>query len=112
MAQGEENLRRITEDGKVVAVLEKRAVDVKREGYFVIQVSQIVQGGKCASLTSLSPQATPDMLLRYLVEETVDDTFHKDLLLTYRTFLKDPMPLTDKLKEAWQTGLPDQRERV
>ena len=52
------------------------------------------------------------MLLRYLVEESVDDTFHKDFLLTYRTFLKDPMPLTDKLKEAWQTGLPDQRERV
>lgn len=52
------------------------------------------------------------MLLRYLVEESVDDTFHKDFLLTYRTFLKDPMLLTDKLKEAWQTGLPDQRERV
>lgn len=42
MAQGEENLRRITEDGKVVAVLEKRAVDARREGYFVIQVSQVL----------------------------------------------------------------------
>ena len=52
------------------------------------------------------------MLLQHLVEETVDDTFHKDFLLTYRTFLKDPLPLIDKLKEAWQSGLPDQRERV
>ena len=52
------------------------------------------------------------MLLQHLVEESVDDTFHKDFLLTYRTFLKDPLPLIDKLKEAWQSGLPDQRERV
>ena len=57
-------------------------------------------------------QATPEMLLQHLVEESVDDTFHKDFLLTYRTFLKDPLPLIDKLKEAWQAGLPDQRERV
>ena len=41
MTQGEENLKRIMEDGKVVAVLEKRAVDAKREGYFVIQVSPL-----------------------------------------------------------------------
>lgn len=52
------------------------------------------------------------MLLQHLVEESVDDTFHKDFLLTYRTFLKDPLPLIDKLMEAWRTGLPDQRERV
>ena len=38
LAQGEENLKRIEEDGEVVAVLEKRAVSAKREGYFVIQV--------------------------------------------------------------------------
>ena len=42
LAQGEENLKRIEEDGSVVAVLEKRAVSAKREGYFVIQV-----GRKC-----------------------------------------------------------------
>ena len=52
------------------------------------------------------------MLLQYLVEESMDDTFHKDFLLTYRTFLNDPIPLIDKLKEVWQAGLPDQRERV
>ena len=44
MTQGEENLKRIMEDGKVVAVLEKRAVDAKREGYFVIQVSLLSDG--------------------------------------------------------------------
>lgn len=42
----------------------------------------------------------------------MDSSFHKDFLLTYRTFLKDPIPLIDKLKEAWQSGLPDDRERV
>ena len=39
LAQGEENLKRIEEGGKIVAVLEKRAVTAKREGYFVVQVS-------------------------------------------------------------------------
>lgn len=39
MTQGEENLKRLTDDeGRVVAVLEKRAVDARREGYFIIQV--------------------------------------------------------------------------
>ena len=52
MAQGEENLKRITEDGKVVAVLEKRAVDARREGYFVIQVSQKLYGRRCELVTS------------------------------------------------------------
>lgn len=39
LAQGEENLKRVIEDGEIVAVLEKRAVNAKREGYFVVQVS-------------------------------------------------------------------------
>ena len=38
LAQGEENLKRIEENEKIVTVLEKRAVSAKREGYFVIQV--------------------------------------------------------------------------
>ena len=33
-------MHRVMEDGVVVAVLEKRGVSAKREGYFVIQVSQ------------------------------------------------------------------------
>ena len=57
-------------------------------------------------------QATPDRLLDHLLEETVDDTFHKDFLLTYRTFLTSPAPIVDRLKSAWQSGLPEQRDRV
>lgn len=66
----------------------------------------------CGSIPPRLLQATPEKLLQYLVEESVDDVFYKDFLLTYRTFLKDPLPLIEKLKEAWQSGLPDQRERV
>ena len=58
------------------------------------------------------PQATPERLLDHLLEESVDDTFHKDFLLTYRTFLKSPAPIVKKLQWAWHHGLPEQREKV
>ena len=93
LAQWEENIKRLEEDGKVVAVLEKRAVNVKREGYFVIQ-------------------ATPEKLLSFLVEESVDDTFHSDFLLTYRSFIGSPQMIVEKIKDAWQCGVPEQRDRV
>ena len=93
LAQWEENIKRIEEDGKVVAVLEKRAVNVKKEGYFVIQ-------------------ATPEKLLSFLVEESVDETFHSDFLLTYRSFLHSPEIIVEKIKDAWQCGVPEQKERV
>ena len=38
LTQGEENMRRVEVEGRVVVVLEKRAVDAKREGYFIVQV--------------------------------------------------------------------------
>lgn len=42
LAQGEENLKRVEENGEIVAVLEKRAINAKREGYFVVQVSHTI----------------------------------------------------------------------
>jgi hypothetical protein len=93
LAQGEENLKRIEEDGKIVAVLEKRAITAKKEGYFVVQ-------------------ATPEKLLEYLMEEGVDDTFHSDFLLTYRSFYDSIHPIMEKIKSTWTRGLPEQRERV
>ncbi len=42
--QGEENLKRVEVGGELVAVLEKRAVDAKREGYFIVQVRMWVCG--------------------------------------------------------------------
>ncbi|XP_019851253.1 PREDICTED: rap guanine nucleotide exchange factor 6-like isoform X2 [Amphimedon queenslandica] len=93
LAQGEENLKRIEENGQVVAVLEKRAVSAKREGYFVVQ-------------------ATPQKLLDYLLEEGVDDTFHSDFLLTYRSFFDSIDPIVSKIKDTWSKGLPEQRERI
>ena len=38
LAMGEENLQKVYNEGKLVAVFEKRAVDCK-EGYFLIQVT-------------------------------------------------------------------------
>ena len=31
-------MKRVEEDGRVVAVLEKRAINAQREGYFIVQV--------------------------------------------------------------------------
>ncbi len=58
------------------------------------------------------PQATPEELLKNLCEETVDDLFMKDFLLTYKTFLPSPLVVVDQLKKAWVEGMPEQRERV
>ena len=59
-----------------------------------------------------SPQATPEHLIDHLLVESVDDSFHKDFLLTYRTFLDSPQPILTKLKEAWHAAMPDLRDRV
>jgi hypothetical protein len=93
LIQGEENMKRVEEDGRVVAVLEKRSINAHREGYFIVQ-------------------ATPQHLIDNLLVESVDDSFHKDFLLTYRTFLDSPRPILTKLKEAWQEALPDLRDRI
>ena len=45
LVQGEENLKREEEDGRVVAVLEKRAINAHREGYFILQVRGGEEGG-------------------------------------------------------------------
>lgn len=57
-------------------------------------------------------QGTPDKILEELVTGTVDDAFARDFLLTYRTFLSSPMPIVEKLKEAWELGIPAQKEKV
>jgi len=50
--------------------------------------------------------------LEHLLEESVDSRFYRDFLLTYRTFLKSPAPIIEALRASWETGLPEQRERV
>lgn len=93
LAHGEENMMRIEEDGVVVMVMEKRSVDIKREGYFVIS-------------------STPNKLLEHMLEETVDDYFYKDFLLTYRTFLDNGWPIVRALKQAWSLGSSEKKERI
>lgn len=50
------------------------------------------------------PQGTPERLIMHLVEEpsVVDPTYIEDFLLTYRTFLSDPMEVGKKLLEWFQ----------
>ena len=57
------------------------------------------------------PQATPERLLDHLLEESVDDNYHMDFLLTYRTFLSSPDPIIEKLLKAWNERV-DLRKRV
>lgn len=63
------------------------------------------------ALPSLRPKATPERLLDYLLEESVDDNYHMDFLLTYRTFLQSPDPIIEKLLKAWNERV-DLRKRV
>ena len=44
-------------------------------------------------------QGNPDRLMRHLVEEhsAVDPSYVEDFLLTYRTFVKSPLELCNKL---------------
>ena len=49
----------------------------------------------------LNSYFTPEKLLGLLLEETVDDSYHADFLLTYRTFLTSPGEIFDKLLTSW-----------
>ncbi len=42
----------------------------------------------------------------------MDDFFHCDFLLTYRSFLPSAQPIIDTVKTMWEEGQPWQRERV
>ena len=57
-------------------------------------------------------QGSPNKLLSHLVEEhsAVDPTYVEDLLLTYRTFLKHPMEVADRLLEWFQK--PNLKDKV
>ena len=101
------------EKGEVVMVMEKRAVDAKREGYFIVQVSCRTQLSALVILAVwLNPQATPAKLLDQLLEVSIDESFHKDFLLTYRTFLKSPDPVLEKLVQSWESDVPETKQRV
>ena len=57
-------------------------------------------------------QGTPDKLMTHLVEEhsSVDPTYVEDFLLTYRSFLKSPLEVADRLI-AWFNS-PKLRDKV
>ncbi|XP_033123026.1 rap guanine nucleotide exchange factor 6-like isoform X8 [Anneissia japonica] len=93
LTQGEENIRRIEENGTVVMVTEHRILDERRQGHVVIK-------------------ATNDRLIHHLIDDhsPVDPTFVEDFLMTYRTFLKTPSPVYNRLLSWFHE--PDLRDRV
>ncbi|XP_030835372.1 rap guanine nucleotide exchange factor 2 isoform X4 [Strongylocentrotus purpuratus] len=73
LTQGEENIRRISEDGVLVMVTEHRVLDERRFGHVVIK-------------------ATPDRLVSHLIanHSPIDPTYVEDFLMTYRTYMDSP----------------------
>ncbi|KAM3601323.1 uncharacterized protein V6R79_010642 [Siganus canaliculatus] len=83
----EKNTHKVEEEGEIVMVKEHRELDRSgtRKGHIVIK-------------------GTPERLIMHLVEEpsVVDPTYIEDFLLTYRTFLSNPMDVGRKLLEWFQ----------
>ncbi|CAF0888167.1 unnamed protein product [Rotaria sordida] len=81
--QGEKNIRKIEEDGKIVIIKEIRMNDDEQN-----------------ILREIVIKATTEKLLDLLVEELQlinDPNYVQDFLLTYRTFLDSPIIVTNKL---------------
>ncbi|KAF8771177.1 Rap guanine nucleotide exchange factor 2 like protein [Argiope bruennichi] len=78
--QGEENTRKHEEDGEVVLVTEHRVLDGgSRRGHIVIR-------------------GTVERLMAHLVEDNaLDPSYVEDFLLTYRTFIQNPLTITESL---------------
>ncbi|XP_044766856.1 rap guanine nucleotide exchange factor 2-like isoform X3 [Coccinella septempunctata] len=94
--QGEENIRRHEEDGKVVMVTELRGSvepNCNRRGHVVIR-------------------GTPERLMLQLIEENslTDPTYVEDFLLTHRTFTPSSLHVASKLLQWFQDA--DVRDRV
>uniref|UniRef100_UPI0037E70079 rap guanine nucleotide exchange factor 6-like isoform X7 n=1 Tax=Semicossyphus pulcher TaxID=241346 RepID=UPI0037E70079 len=83
----EKNTHKVEEEGEIVMVKEHRELDRSgtRKGHIVIK-------------------GTPERLIMHLVEEpsVVDPTYIEDFLLTYRTFLSNPMEVGRKLLDWFQ----------
>ncbi|KAJ8347968.1 hypothetical protein SKAU_G00265570 [Synaphobranchus kaupii] len=94
----EKNTHKVEEEGEIVMVKEHRELDRSgtRKGHIVIK-------------------GTPERLIMHLVEEhsVVDPTYIEDFLMTYRTFLNNPMEVGKKLLEWFQVdSLRDKVTRV
>ncbi|KAI9527266.1 Rap guanine nucleotide exchange factor 6 [Dissostichus eleginoides] len=80
----EKNTHKVEEEGEIVMVKEHRELDRSgtRKGHIVLK-------------------GTPERLIMHLVEEpsVVDPTYIEDFLLTYRTFISNPMEVGRKLLE-------------
>ncbi|XP_044734898.1 rap guanine nucleotide exchange factor 6 isoform X3 [Chrysoperla carnea] len=94
--QGEENTRRLEENGQVVLVTELRGTvesGVNHRGYVVIR-------------------GTPERLMLQLILENslTDPTYVEDFLLTHRTFISSPLHVANKLLKWFDE--PEIRDRV
>lgn len=83
--QGEENTRKLEENGRVVLVTEHRVLDGgARRGHVVIR-------------------GTPERLLAQLLDENLlDPGYIEDFLLTHRTFMESPTEITRQMLDWFQ----------
>ncbi|XP_021702563.1 rap guanine nucleotide exchange factor 2 isoform X2 [Aedes aegypti] len=91
--QGEDNIRKIEEDGQVVMVTELRnssGENGSRKGYVVIR-------------------GTVDRLTQQLIEDTTqtDQNYVEDFLLTFRTFISDPIDVSKQLLKWFNVDTTD-----
>jgi Rap guanine nucleotide exchange factor 2 len=89
--QGEKNIRKIEEDEKIVMIKEIRITDDEQHIPREIVI-----------------KATTSKLLDLLVDEgqLIDDpNYVQDFLLTYRTFIDDPVKVTNKLLEFFDENI-------
>ncbi|XP_033643889.1 rap guanine nucleotide exchange factor 6-like isoform X2 [Asterias rubens] len=96
LTQGEENIRRIEENGMTVMVTEHRVLDDRRQGHILIK-------------------GTPERLISNLMEDhsPVDPTYVEDFLLSYRSYLPSPHQVCDSLLHWFQdVNLRDKVIRV
>ncbi|XP_038060264.1 rap guanine nucleotide exchange factor 2-like isoform X3 [Patiria miniata] len=96
LTQGEENIRRIEENGQVVMITEHRVLDDRRQGHILIK-------------------ATPERLILNLMEDSspVDPTYVEDFLMSYRIYLPSPHQVCDSLLHWFQdVNLRDKVTRV
>ncbi|XP_040575322.1 rap guanine nucleotide exchange factor 2 isoform X3 [Lepeophtheirus salmonis] len=110
--QGEENQFRHEEDGRLVMITEHRRPEKADSSRSTTPINN--QSSHHSRGGHVVIRGTPERLTAQLVEDgSVDSSFIEDFLLTYRTFISDPIVVFNRLLEWFEDGsLRDKVTRV